>query len=239
MVKVLVADENLETNLGCCNYLANDKELNISNVFNGLNVINKYYEDNPNVLVINSDFKDKNCTEIINDLSSSSQERNNCNILLTIDRIYKIIDFEYMSKIYRLFNAPVDYRKIKDSICQYNLDNYIFYEPTDYNLTMLFFKLNIYNETLGSMYLKYAIKECYKNYNLLNSLNDIYTMIAIKFGVSYESVRPAIRNSLKTMNNYRNSINNTGLFKLFENEDFITQKNFIRIITAYYLKRKK
>ena len=58
MVKVLVADENLETNLGCCNYLANDKELNISNVFNGLNVINKYYEDNPNVLVINSDFKD-------------------------------------------------------------------------------------------------------------------------------------------------------------------------------------
>ena len=49
MVKVLVADENLETNLGCCNYLANDKELNISNVFNGLNVINKYYEDNINL----------------------------------------------------------------------------------------------------------------------------------------------------------------------------------------------
>lgn len=238
MLKVLVADESLESNLRCCQYLlANDKNLNIVSSNSGISTLEKYHEINPNVLVINSNFKDMKYTEIINKLSNTGEERHNCNIILTVIDNNKV-EVDFMAKVYKLF-YKLDYDKIYDGINQYNLDNIIFYEPSEKNLRALFYKLNLYNERLGSVYLKYAIVKCYHNPELLNSLNSIFTLIAKEFNISYESIRPAMRNALKSVNNCRNITGDKGIFKLFENEDAITPKNFIRTITTYYLKQKR
>lgn len=133
----------------------------------------------------------------------------------------------------------MDNKKIKNGIEQYNLDKFIFYEPSDENLTALFYKLNLYNDFEGADYFRFAIQECYKNPKLMNSLNCIYEKIAKEFNVSYKSVRPAMRNVLTYVRDYRNTKGNSGIFKLFENEDDITPKVFIRIITTHYLKQKK
>lgn len=238
MLKVLVADENVETNSNCCQYLANDKNLDVTSSNSGVNTLNKYNEIHPNILIINSNFKDKNYSEIINELSTTSQERKNCNIILTITNSQKL-ELDFMAKVYKLFYAPLNYDNIKKGIEQYNLDNIIFYEPNENNLRALFYKLNLYNEHLGAKYLKYAIIQCYHKPELINSLNLIFELIAKNFNASYSSVRPAIRNSLKSVNLLRNKIGSNSIFKLFENEDSITPKNFIRIITTYYLKQKK
>ncbi|MCI9245861.1 MAG: hypothetical protein HFJ30_01745 [Clostridia bacterium] len=238
MLKVLVADESLESNLRCCQYLlANDKNLNIVSSNSGINTLEKYHEINPNVLVINSNFKDMKYTEIINELSNTGEERHNCNIILTVLDSNKV-EVDFMAKVYKLF-YKLDYDKIYDGINQYNLDNIIFYEPSEKNLRALFYKLNLYNERLGSVYLKYAIVKCYHTPELLNSLNSIFTLISKEFNISYESIRPAMRNALKSVNNCRNMTGDKGIFKLFENEDSITPKIFIRTITTYYLKQKR
>ncbi|MCI9038432.1 MAG: hypothetical protein HFJ29_00895 [Clostridia bacterium] len=238
MLKVLIADESLESNLRCCQYLlTNDKTLNIVSSNTGINTLEKYHEINPNVLVINSDFKDMKYAEIINRLSNTVENRHNCNILLTVPNNTKV-EVDFMARVYKLF-YELDYDKIYDGINQYNLDNIIFYKPSEKNLRALFYKLNLYNECLGSAYLKYAIIKCYNEPNLQNSLNNIYTLIAKEFNISYESIRPAMRNALKSVNNCRNLTGDKRIFKLFENEDSITPKNFIRIITGYYLKQKK
>lgn len=241
MLKVLVADENPETNSNCCRCLSKDNELNVFSVFNGIDVIDKYYKTKSNVLVINSDFKDKKCTQIVNELSVSNKERNICNIFLTLDRNKNLIDFNYMAKVYKLFYAPANYKEIKNSIYQYELDNHIFYEPNEDNLIKLFYKLNINNSLPGATYLIDAIKECYENPHMLNSLDDIYKIISIKERTSYEATRSAIRRVLEGMKTRRESpsARNSKIFQLFENEDTITPKNFIRIITTYYLQRKK
>lgn len=239
MLKVLIADEDLEANSTCCQYLANDKNLDVINTYSGINTLNKYHEIQPNILVINSDFKDKGYTEIINELSTTSKERKNCNIILTVKDNTEKLELDFMAKIYKLFYCPLDYKNIKEGIEQYNLDNIIFYEPNEDNLRALFYKLNLYNERLGSVYLKYAIIRCYNNPALINSLSSIFDLVAEEFKLSYNSVRPAMRNALKSVNDYRNIIGNKGIFKLFENEESITPKNFIRIITTYYLKQKK
>lgn len=241
MLKVLVADENLETNSNCCQYLAKDKELNVFGVFNGISVIDKYYETKSDVLVINSDFKDKKCTQIVNELSFTTKERKNCNIFLTLDNRINLIDINYMAKIYKLFYLPVDYKKIRESIYQYEIDTNIIYGPNDETLTKLFYKLNIYNNLSGAKYLKDAIKECYENPSMLSSLDDVYKIISIKEKTSCEAIRSAIRRALESMQNYKSSTiaKNTKIFMLFENEEIITPKNFIKIITTYYLQRKK
>ena len=176
-------------------------------------------------------------TEIINELSNTGEERHNCNIILTVLDSNKV-EVDFMAKVYKLF-YKLDYDKIYDGINQYNLDNIIFYEPSEKNLRALFYKLNLYNERLGSVYLKYAIVKCYHTPELLNSLNSIFTLISKEFNISYESIRPAMRNALKSVNNCRNMTGDKGIFKLFENEDSITPKIFIRTITTYYLKQKR
>ncbi len=238
MLKVLVADEDLKANSNCCEYLTNDKNLDVISTYSGISTIYEYRKNHPNVLVINSNFKDKNYFEIINELSDTSSERNNCNIILTVENSVDKLELDFMAKVYKLFYS-LDYKKIKNGIEQYNLDNVIFYEPNEENLRALFYKLNLYNEHIGAIYLKYAIKECYSNPNLLNSLSSIYSLVSVEFKVNFNSVRPAMRNALASVNKTRDKSGNKGIFRLFENEDSITPKNFIRSITTYYLNHKK
>lgn len=75
MLKVLVADQNFKANQTCCNYLANDKELNIDtqSSYTGEMTLTKYNEIHPNLLLISSDFADKSYIDVINELSSSSE----------------------------------------------------------------------------------------------------------------------------------------------------------------------
>ena len=239
MLNVLVADESPESSLSCCQYLANDKNLNVTSSNSGINTLNKYREIKPNILVINSDFKDIKYTEIINELSNTKQERDICNIILTVPDDERKIEVDFMAKVYKMFYSPVEYSKLQTGIEQYHLDNIIFYEPNESNLRALFYKLNLYNEHLGAGYLKCAIILCYNNPKLLNSLTNIFEQISMNLNISYSSIRPAMRNALKSVNEYRNKIGNNGIFKLFEHVDFITPKKFIQTITSYYLKQKK
>ena len=47
MLNVLVADESPESSLSCCQYLANDKNLNVTSSNSGINTLNKYREIKP------------------------------------------------------------------------------------------------------------------------------------------------------------------------------------------------
>ncbi len=238
MLKVLVADRNPVSNLDCCRYLAKDKNLNVVSSSSGFSTINKYNEISPDILMINSDFKDISYTEIINKLSSTSQERNKCNIFLTLKKRNKILEFDYMAKIYKLYYYPLNYNNLKKGIEQYNIDKIIFYEPNENNLSALFYKLHLYNDRAGATYFKYAIIQCYHNPKLLNCLKTIFSLIAQDFNVPYSSIRPAMRTALKPVNKYRDSQKNNHIFKLFENEDSITPMQFITIITNHYLNQK-
>lgn len=116
MLKVLVADEDVEENSNCCQYLTNDKNLDVISSCSGISTLNKYREFQPNILVINSNFEDKCYTEIVNELSTTSQERKNCNIILTVDNSTEKIELDYMAKIYKLFYFPIDYNNIKKEL---------------------------------------------------------------------------------------------------------------------------
>lgn len=113
MLKVLVADEDIKRNSSCCQYLSKDKSLDVIGVSNGINAITKYHEIQANMLIINSDFEDKGYIQIINELSNTPIERKNCNIILTLKNDTKKLELDFMSKIYKLFYSPVNYRKYK------------------------------------------------------------------------------------------------------------------------------
>lgn len=243
MLKVLVADENLVASRNCCQYLANDKNLDVVSTNTGINTLETYYKIKPNILVINSDFKDKSYTDIVNELSSTSEGRNDCNIILTLETNAQP-KFNSMSKVYQIFYLSLEDKckyanqNIQETIQQFKLDHNIFYEFNNKNLTGLFYKLQVKNHSNGARYLKYAIRKCYHNPDLRNNLNNIFQIVSLKFEISPDSVRSAMRNALTTCVDYKEKNGNIGLFKIFENDD-ITLKNFINIITTKFLENKK
>lgn len=242
MLKVLVADQNFKANQTCCNYLANDKELNIDtqSSYTGEMTLTKYNEIHPNLLLISSDFADKSYIDVINELSSSSEERNKCNILVYIpNSIVKLFELNCMAKIYQIRDYIPELSEIKREIAQYDLDKNLFYEPNDTTLRGVFYKLNLINSMNGAEYLRYAIIECYKNPKLLLSVKDIYIMISKEYNIPLKSVRPAIHTALKSVRKAKLEKGNKGLFSLFDSDDEITSKKFIQIITKRYLERKK
>jgi len=235
LLKVLVSDKHTQENHNFCAYLANDKSLKIVSTYTGLSTLNTYYEINPDILVINSDFDDMTYTEIINKLCSTSRERIKSNIIITIKNENENLKLNFASKLYKLLYYPLDYEKIKEGIEYYKIDHRFSGIPTYKNLDILFYQLHIQNDLTGAKYLKFAIKECYKNPNLKNSLNEIYKMTSKKYNVSPISIRSAMRHTLKLFNKYKESLRNKGILTLFEDEDFVTPKVFIKIITDYYL----
>ena len=75
MIKVLVADADIQQNAQCCKFLANDKELEITNTTDGLTTLNTYFEIKPNILILSSNFSDIKYTDILNKLAQDEYSK--------------------------------------------------------------------------------------------------------------------------------------------------------------------
>ena len=81
MVKIIVANSDIKQNLEFCKLLFNfNNNFKIIQTDNGLLTIEQYYKEKPDILILNTNLKDKNYIDIIDDLSKDSNEKRNCNI---------------------------------------------------------------------------------------------------------------------------------------------------------------
>ena len=116
MIRVLVANEDIEQNSCCCQFLSNDKNLSIDSTFTGLSTINNYFETKPDVLVLDSNISDIHYTQIINKLSVEIKEKQNINTIVTISDFEQKNYLEDVAKIYKIFYKPLDYKKLLETI---------------------------------------------------------------------------------------------------------------------------
>ena len=75
MVKILIADTDVKRNSASCQFLANEKGFEIESTNDGSSTIKKYLEIEPNIFILDSNFKDIKTLEIIDRLSTSPIEK--------------------------------------------------------------------------------------------------------------------------------------------------------------------
>lgn len=68
MVKILIADTDVKRNSASCQFLANEKGFEIESTNDGSSTIKKYLEIEPNIFILDSNFKDIKTLEIIDRL---------------------------------------------------------------------------------------------------------------------------------------------------------------------------
>lgn len=231
MIKVLVANENIEQNSLCCQLLAEDKDFELTTTYNGTTTLQTYLELKPDILILDSNFKD--IKNILNKLTMMPEERKSCNVIITTDDGTKQLCLKNVTKVYKILtlNELNDTIKLLKNEIKYN-------ELTREEIDMLLLRLNINLSANGTDYLRTAILHCYYYPTALKSLNSIIELIAEIYSTTVDTVRDGMRSSLIPLNKYQSS---APVFKLFDSTKTITPKYFLEVISTYlrYIKNKK
>ena len=234
MIKVLVADENIEQTTECCQYLSNnDHMLKTISANSGIETLEKYNTLKTDILVLNSHFKDIKSTEIVDRLSSTKSERKKINIILTLNSKREKSDFVNVVKIYSFLNKPLDLKEVSNTITQIKSENN--YDEFDENyLNKLLISLRIIVGSYQSSILVEAIKECYEYPKLLSNFDELLSLLSFKHNdLDTETIRSAIRSCLNDLNRYREKLKDNPIVRMFEPDRNISPKAFLEIIVSY------
>lgn len=240
MIKVLVADENIEQATECCQYLSNnDHMLKTISANSGIETLEKYNTLKTDILVLNSHFKDIKSTEIVDRLSSTKSERKKINIILTLNSKREKSDFVNVVKIYSFLNKPLDLKEVSNTITQIKSENN--YDEFDENyLNKLLISLRIIVGSYQSSILVEAIKECYEYPKLLSNFDELLSLLSFKHNdLDTETIRSAIRSCLNDLNRYREKLKDNPIVRMFEPDRNISPKAFLEVIVSYMHAHKK
>lgn len=242
MVKILIADADAKSFFDFCQFLSNDKKINIENTKDGKTTISRYNEVKPNILILNSNIKDMSYSEIINHLSSLPDEKHKSNIILILNKTEEFLSIRNIAKVYAVFDSDFDIGELLETI---NLMSLEFKTPplTLDELKVYLLQFNFNKHSTCTDYMLYAIRQCYYYPETFTTLNNIFKIVAKKFDVKPKTVKEGMRKSLKALNLYQQIDPTNKIFELFVNRSLkdITPCYFLEVIVPYIrdIKNKK
>ena len=234
MVKVLIADKDFNEVTKYSQYLSNhDNMLKPVSSTTGIDTLSKYNEMKIDILILNSGFNDIKSNEIIDRLSNTVYERNNNNIILTMNSENEVYNFYNTVKIYRIFQKPFDMQKLADTVEE--MKDEIKNDALDEDfLNKLLFSLRITIGSYQTEILKEAIREAYIYPYSLDNFDALLSILAFKYNeFNPENIRNAIRNSLYNLNKYREKLQTHPVIKMLELDKNISPKNFLEAVVSY------
>lgn len=78
----MIAEDNTSLNHLCCNYLTNDKDIQIVfSAYDGEEALQKYKELRPDVLLLDLDLPKMNGLDVINNICLDTEEKTNAILL--------------------------------------------------------------------------------------------------------------------------------------------------------------
>ena len=117
MIRVMIAEDNTSLNHLCCNYLTNDKDIQIVfSAYDGEETLEKYKELRPDVLLLDLDLPKMNGLDVINNICLDTEEKNKCNIIIISGNADLRFNLLNTAKVYRVMPKPVDFDKVISAI---------------------------------------------------------------------------------------------------------------------------
>lgn len=233
MIEVMIANSNEMLSKIYCNFFSKEKDIHIvSYTDDGIQTIMEYKRNKPDVLILDYDLPKLNGIDVIDYLSIDLEERKKCNVLLVSNEFLKPVNIRNTSKIYKIFNSPVDYKSVIETIKE--IPNNFEKEFNEKNIRTLLLRLNFNLHSYGTTYLLYAIDEAYKNPELITNIKRLYEKVGEKVSLSPETVRGKIRNSMETMLRITSDDEIKRVLPFYHNSRRLTPKYLITLIIDYF-----
>lgn len=241
MVKVLVADTNVDDVLQYSQYLSNhDQMIKTLTANTGIEALNSYNRMKADIMILNSGFNDMESTEIVKRLSVTNYERNKINIIITMNSKKEHFEFSDTDKIANVFYKPIQNSDLSKAIEKIKISQNCELLDEDY-LNKILYSMHIKVGSYNTEILKDAIRECFDFPYLQDNLDLVLEKLSTKHNFpNTENIRSAIRNSLNTLNNKRFELQDHTIVKKFELDRNITPKAFLDVIVPYlHIQKKK
>ena len=193
-ISVLIADDNKELTLMIKEYLSSN-HFNVKETFNqGIDLLNYLKTDSADLLILDICMPVYDGFNILDELNNSKVYKKPTKIIL----LSALSTEEVIS---RASKNGIDYfliKPVKLSNLLSTNNNLFNLESIDTKIDRLLNSYSIKENLSGYKYLHYAIKACYNNPNLINSMTkELYPLIAYKFNSTHDRVERAIRNAIE------------------------------------------
>lgn len=235
MVNVLIGNKNVtEANI-LCQTLANDKEFKIENTITGFDTISKYWQSNPDILVLDNSLSDMNIPDILNRLSCNEYENQKCNTILTLNE-ENIIRIRNVSKVNSILYKPLKDHELIDTIKMMSAH---FYIPTLElgEVDLLLQELDSNYMSGGYKYMRDAIYYCYYKPEELEFLRNILKYLSFKYVVPESRIRDSLNSYIRTFNHKTHELS-AELSYILNCKHSLSLKEFLEKIVFYLIRKK-
>ncbi len=234
MVKVMIADDNIDLNSMYCKFLTNDKSIEVvSSTTDGETTLDEYLKHKPDLLLLDLDMPKINGLEIINKLSYDTTEKSKCNIIVISGSTEMRFQLLNTAKVYRIIPKPTSPQHVLDVIKEFDKENSISEVLSTKKISDLLIDLNIQPYSKNYDYLIDSILIAYKKPFVLRNIKLLYEEIGRKNNVSPTQVKWIIRNSINVMNKYITQDMLSSIFHIRDNR-ILTPKYFFTMLIQYF-----
>lgn len=233
MIKVMIADDNLDLNNLCCNILSKDKDIQIiSSTLDGETTLKDYMQLKPDVLLLDLDLPKMNGIDIINNICLDEFEKKKNNIIIISGNTELRYNLFNTSKIFRIMPKPVDFNDVISTIKEIATENN--YIPiVEKEIRNFLFSLNFNLYADGTRYLIDAIKLGSENIRLVRNIKTLYDKVAEVHSTSSNTIKWGIRNAIETMNHNTTKQEINKIFHINYDKK-MTPKYFIPLVISYF-----
>ena len=232
MIKVLVAEKHTKENHFLCEKLSENPEIQTISSISATQTLDMYHNLEPQILILNAKLNDMPFMELMDRLSSSTLEKNKCNILVTFDNPEEINSLNHFSKIWKTFKKPFDFSDLAKTI--HDMKTYLEIPIlTETELDAILLNLNFHLGADGTKYMKTAIMECYYDKSLFHTLDDIYAIVAKIKNKTVKEIRDGMRSSIVPLNKYGCFSTEDNILRLLTLSDSIGVKFFLEVLVTY------
>lgn len=178
----MVADDNKDLNDSFCKFLTKDKDIKIiSQPQNGLEVLEKYQELKPDLLLLDLEMPKMNGLEVINILSKDPKEKEIKNIIVISGNDNMRMQLCQMSKVYISERKPFHFDSLLETIRQFAKEKEN--RTRDISITEIdnfLSDIHIQTHKKNTIILRDAILTAYKETMLLRNINELYKTVRRK-----------------------------------------------------------
>lgn len=238
MTKVLIGSKSIQTDLNNFQFLKNSNEYELIFSNTGRETIDICRTISPSIIILDSNTKDINFTEVIDRISTLPDEDNKCNLILAVNNPDDKLLLSNVSIIYKVFDYPFDINEARETI-NYLTRKYKIQDITKSEITTKLSKLGIFPYSVGASCLVSAIFKCYYHPEYFSTLENLYNKVVPEYnGLTSEDVKSKIRHIIDTINTSTNIDGANLYYEIFGQIKTPSPKVFITMFVDYLHKIK-